>query len=274
MAAEIAQVHKLTTLLAERVEFLADLACSRHGYMDHVKTRTSAKADKKGLKRRAGDNPLKATLRATSVPAASGAHTSPMEVDDATSASSNTTRAPMDVDSATVKGPSTTEGAMPVPTELANDILAAIPLLPNEWPLAKIDLILQNTDKYDMSWRRFLFVHELLRTFNEKAAVNVLRTNATSLVEHLVEFLSEWIVTFVEPAREVTKVRDPELLFLHLVLSLSFYLLTCKMGFAPIKRTCTIVNCSSCVGHCTDRTILVDRQSRKTKRQVTRSLTP
>ena len=49
MAAEIAQVHKLTTLLAERIDFLADLACSRHGYMDHVRARTSAKADKKGL---------------------------------------------------------------------------------------------------------------------------------------------------------------------------------------------------------------------------------
>ena len=53
-----------------------------------------------------------------------------------------------------------------------------------------------------------------MRTFDEKAAVAILRTNAaTSLVEHLVEFLSEWIVTFVEPAREITKVRDPELLF-------------------------------------------------------------
>ena len=29
MASEIAQVHKLTTLLAERVDFLADLACSK-----------------------------------------------------------------------------------------------------------------------------------------------------------------------------------------------------------------------------------------------------
>ena len=66
-----------------------------------------------------------------------------------------------------------------------------------------------------MSWRRFLFVHELLRTFEERTAVAALRTNATRLVEHLVEFLSEWIVTFVEPAREVTKLRDPELLFLH-----------------------------------------------------------
>ena len=121
----------------------------------------------------------------------------------------------MSVDTAAAKGPSTTEGALPIPRDLANDILAAIPLLPNEWPLVKIDLILQNTDKYYMSWRRFLFVHELLRTFEEKTAVAALRTNATRLVEHLVEFLSEWIVTFVEPAREVTKLRDPELFFLH-----------------------------------------------------------
>ena len=59
-------------------------------------------------------------------------------------------------------------------------------------------LILQNTDKYYMLWRRFLFVHELPRTLDEKAAVAVLRTNATSLVEHLVEFLSEWIVNRLE----------------------------------------------------------------------------
>ena len=219
MASEIAQVHKLTTLLAERIDFLADLACSRHGYMDQVKTRTTAKADKKGLKRRAGDDPIDSAFETASVPATSGAHTTPMEVEDAvwgaTSASSSTTRVPMSVDSAPANRPSTTEGALPIPRDLANDILAAIPLLPNEWPLVKIDLILQNTDKYYMSWRRFLFVHELLRTFDENTAVAALRTNATRLVEHLVEFLSEWIVTFLEPAREVTKLRDTELLFLH-----------------------------------------------------------
>ena len=47
-------------------------------------------------------------------------------------------KVPNKVDSATIKGLSTTEGAISVPRELANDILAAIPLLPNEWPLTKI----------------------------------------------------------------------------------------------------------------------------------------
>ena len=43
-------------------------------------------------------------------------------------------------------------------------------------------------------------MHKLLRTLDKKA-----------------EFLSEieWIVTFVEPAKEITKVRNPKLLFLH-----------------------------------------------------------
>ena len=54
MAAEIAQIHLLTTLLADRAELLSDLACAKQGHMDNVKTRTSAKADRKELKRRAG----------------------------------------------------------------------------------------------------------------------------------------------------------------------------------------------------------------------------
>ena len=170
MVSKIAQVHKLTTLLAERVDFLADLACSRHGYMDQVETRTTAKTDKKELKRRAGDDPLESALDTASVPPTSGAHT-PMEVEDAvwgaTSASSSTTTLPMSVDSAAAKGPSTTEGALPIPRDLANDILAAIPLLPNEWPLVKIDLILQNTDFFFArrpigSCNLVLFVHHRL----------------------------------------------------------------------------------------------------------------
>ena len=78
-----------------------------------------------------------------------------MEVDDAvwgaTSAFSSTTWVPISVNSAAAKRPSTTEEALPIPRDLANDIVAAIPLLPNEWPLVKINLILQNTDKYYMS---------------------------------------------------------------------------------------------------------------------------
>ena len=68
--------------------------------MDYVGARTSAKADKKELKRQAGDDPSKAPMVTASVPATSGVHTLPMEVDNAgrgaTSACSSTARAPMD----------------------------------------------------------------------------------------------------------------------------------------------------------------------------------
>ena len=192
-----------------------------------------------GLKRRAGDDPFVpsfflrlpigqygpvsqlscdpfvpyAAVNETSVPATSGDHSAPMDTEetgrDATSVSSNTT----EVDSAQ-KGPLRLMGQRPSPENSPMISWQQFLCFPDEWPLAKLDLILQNTDKYYMSWRRFLFVHELLRTLDEKAAVAAARANTTSLVEHLVEFLSEWIVTFVEPAR-ITKVRDSELLFLH-----------------------------------------------------------
>ena len=49
--------------------------------------------------------------------------------------------------------------------------------------------------------------------------------------------------------------------WLHsLVLSLTFHLLTCTMGFAPINWTCIARDDRSWVGYCIDRTILVDRQ--------------
>ena len=47
MAAEIAQVHRTHHLLAERADFLADLACSRQGHMDNAKVRTLAKAEER-----------------------------------------------------------------------------------------------------------------------------------------------------------------------------------------------------------------------------------
>ena len=80
--------------------------------MDNVKTRTSAKADRKGLKRRAGDDPFVpyATVDETSVPATSGDHSTPMEIEEtgrgATSASSSAVRVPMEVDSTAAKGTS------------------------------------------------------------------------------------------------------------------------------------------------------------------------
>ena len=52
-----------------------------------------------------------------------------------------------------------------------------------------------------------------LRTFDEEVAVTVLCTNATSLVEHLLEFLAEWILTFLELARELSRLETRSCFF-------------------------------------------------------------
>ena len=58
---------------------------------------------------------------------------------------------------------------------------------------------------------------------------------------------------------------DVEVTSLILVLHASFHLLTCKMGFAPIKRTCIAKSVFSYLGQFTDRTMMVDRQSQEKK---------
>ena len=35
------------------------------------------------------------------------------------------------------------------------------------------------------------------------------------MIEHLVQVLSEWIVMRIEPAKELTRVKEPDFLFLH-----------------------------------------------------------
>ena len=103
MAAEIAQVHLLTSLIADQTDLLSDLACARQEYLDNVQLRTSAKADKKGLKRRASDDPADPSFSMDegSVPATSGYHCAPMESEetgrDTTSALSSTARVPIEV---------------------------------------------------------------------------------------------------------------------------------------------------------------------------------
>ena len=43
----------------------------------------------------------------------------------------------------------------------------------------------------------------------------MLPSHARRLTEHLVEFLAEWILMALEPARAITKTRAPDFLFLH-----------------------------------------------------------
>ena len=66
-----------------------------------------------------------------------------------------------------------------------------------------------------MSWRRFLYLNERLRTLDADPAARAINRNKDRILEHLVQVLSEWIVANIEPAKELTRTKEPEFMFLH-----------------------------------------------------------
>ena len=98
---------------------------------------------------------------------------------------------------------------------IVDKLLANVAHLPDNWPLMKMDLMLHKSESFYTVWRRFLHLNEWLRTDDKEAADATIDSNARLLTQHLVQFLSEWIVMALEPARVVTKTRFPDYLFLH-----------------------------------------------------------
>ena len=52
-------------------------------------------------------------------------------------------------------------------------------------------------------------------TFKAETANATIDEHARGLTEHLVQFLAEWIIMALEPARAITKVRAPDYLFVR-----------------------------------------------------------
>ena len=106
------------------------------------------------------------------------------------------------------------EGSPILPRAIFDKVLSNLRHLPENWPLMRFDLMLHKSASYYAIWRRFLRLNEYLRTFSEQAANATIDAHARGLTEHLVQFLAEWIILALEPARAVTKVRAPDFLFL------------------------------------------------------------
>ena len=87
--------------------------------------------------------------------------------------------------------------------------------LPDSWPLIRFDLMLHKSANYYAIWRRFLHLNEYLRNLTPDTANATIDAYVWGLTEHLVQFLAEWIIMALEPARVITKVRAPDFLFLH-----------------------------------------------------------
>ena len=96
-----------------------------------------------------------------------------------------------------------------IPRSFCDKILTVLANLPDAWPLVKIDLILNKAETYYVSWQRFLYLNEHLRTLDERPAARTINKNKARILEHLVQVLSEWIVASIEPAKELTRTKEP-----------------------------------------------------------------
>ena len=87
--------------------------------------------------------------------------------------------------------------------------------LPDDWPLIKIDMILSKVESFYVSWRRFLYLNERLRTLDPRPAARTFSKNKDRILAHLVQVLSKWIVSSIEPVKEMTRSKEPEFMFLR-----------------------------------------------------------
>ena len=99
------------------------------------------------------------------------------------------------------------DGAPQIPRSFCDEILTVLANLPDEWPLVKIDLILSKAETYYVSWRRFLYLNERLRTLDADPAARAISRNKGRILEHLVQVLNELIVASIEPAKEFTRTK-------------------------------------------------------------------
>ena len=78
-------------------------------------------------------------------------------------------------------------------------------------------------DRPDTQWRgnilrlvATIFVPQwALACLDADPAARTINRNKGHILEHLVQVLSEWIVASIEPAKELTRTKEPEFMFLH-----------------------------------------------------------
>ena len=252
LALEMSHVHRLADLIKEKADMLKELAMRRQSYQDEVKESAKGKstvASSAPKKQRTTGAPASvANPVPTPLPTAHGGKAMEVEARVGTSQSSSTpfpwpfTQSPstggtpaaptrhatssvpasapppevQQEDQASASHPKGVQaGAPPIPRAFCDEILTVLSNLPEEWPLVKIDLILNKAETYYVSWRRFLYLNERLRTLDRVAAARTISSNKDRILEHLVQVLSEWIVASIEPAKELTRTKEPEFMFLH-----------------------------------------------------------
>ena len=76
--------------------------------------------------------------------------------------------------------------------------------------------MLHKSGSFYAIWQQFLHLNEYLRNnLTPDTANATIDAHARGFTEHLVQFLAEWILMALEPARAITKTRAPDFLFLQ-----------------------------------------------------------
>ena len=117
------------------------------------------------------------------------------------------------------------ESELPVVApELTSELLHCLSTLPDPWPLAKITINMDSASQWVSRMCRLFFADEYAtegtpsasQTPNMESAFQAVQNALPKLENRVIEFLAEWLVALLAPARHVLETRSPHLSFMLL----------------------------------------------------------
>ena len=113
-----------------------------------------------------------------------------------------------------------------VAPELTSELLHCLSTLPDPWPLAKITINMDSVSQWVSRMCRLFFADDYIRhtegtppasqTPNMESAFQAVQNALPKLENRVIEFLAEWLVALLAPARHVLETRSPHLSFMLL----------------------------------------------------------
>ena len=110
--------------------------------------------------------------------------------------------------------------------ELTSELLRCLSTLPDPWPLAKVTIDMEKPSQWVSKMCRLFFADDYARRTvgvptaahgpEVESALKAVHGILPKLEARIIEFLSEWLVTFLMPAKHVLETRAPHLYFMFL----------------------------------------------------------
>ena len=106
--------------------------------------------------------------------------------------------------------------------ELTSELLHCLSTLPDPWPLAKITINVDSSSQWVSKMCRLFFADEYVGTYTAsqlpdmESAFQAVQDVLPKLETRVIEFLSEWLVTLLMPAKHVLETGSPHLSFMLL----------------------------------------------------------